>query len=226
MRPGLVLATMMLRIGMISSLPTLGDMSTKYSDCVIGAYPREVNDPQWLTEREARAWRGYRRMRLLLNLRLARDLARDTGLSEADYDVLSTLSETPGHRLRLGDLAAYMGWSKSRLSHHVSRMQNRGLVRREEAPGDGRGSVVVLSPAGLRAIEAAAPFHVASVRQHLVDLLTEDEIAVLDAVTHRVVERLGADPGAEYGDHRQGEATGAPGDRPPPSRAPASPAIG
>jgi DNA-binding MarR family transcriptional regulator len=159
------------------------------------SYPRDVEDPQWLTDREERAWRGYRRMRLLLDLRLARDLARDTGLSEADYDVLSTLSETPKHRMRLGDLAAYMGWSKSRLSHQVSRMQNRGLVRREDAPGDGRGCVVVLGPAGLRAIEAAAPFHVASVRQHLVDLLTEDEIAVLDAVTHRVIDGLRADPG-------------------------------
>jgi DNA-binding MarR family transcriptional regulator len=155
-----------------------------------------VEDPQWLTDREARAWRGYRRMRLLLDLRLARDLAHDTGLSEPDYDVLSTLSETLTHQMRLGDLATHMGWSKSRLSHQVSRMQNRGLVHRAEAPGDGRGSVVVLSPAGLRVIKAAAPFHVASVRRHLVDLLTADEIAVLDAVTHRVIGRLGTDPGA------------------------------
>lgn len=152
---------------------------------------------QWLTERQARAWRGYRRMRLLLDLQLARDLARDTGLSEADYDVLSTLSEALTHRMRLGDLAVHLGWSKSRLSHHVSRMQNRELVHREDAPGDGRGSVVGLSPAGLRAIQAAAPFHVASVRRHLVDLLTEDEIDVLDAVTHRVIERLVAGPDAE-----------------------------
>jgi DNA-binding MarR family transcriptional regulator len=158
-----------------------------------------VDNPQWLTDGEAGAWRGYRRMRLLLDLRLARDLARDTGLSEADYDVLSTLSEALTHRTRLGDLAAHMGWSRSRLSHQVSRMQNRGLVHRAKAPGDGRGCVVVLSPAGLRVIEAAAPFHVASVRRHLVDLLTADEIAVLDAVTHRVIERLGTDRGPESG---------------------------
>ncbi len=162
-------------------------------------YPLDVENPRWLTDREARAWRGYRRMRLLLDLRLARDLARDTGLSEADYDVLSTLSETLTRRMRLGDLAADMGWSKSRLSHQVSRMQNRRLVHREEAPDDGRGSVVVLSPAGLQAIEAAAPFHVASVRRHLVDLLTEDEIACLDAVARRVIKRLTADPAPEGG---------------------------
>jgi DNA-binding MarR family transcriptional regulator len=167
-----------------------------------------VDDPRWLTDREARAWHGYRRMRLLLDQRLARDLTRGTGLSEADYDVLSTLSETPAHRKRLGDLAAHMGWSTSRLSHQVSRMENRRLVHREEAPGDGRGCLVSLSPAGLRAIEAAAPFHVASVRRHLMDLLTEDELAVLDAVTHRVIERLGADPAPEGGTDGTAVATG------------------
>jgi DNA-binding MarR family transcriptional regulator len=149
-----------------------------------------MEQPRWLDEREQRAWRGYRRMRRLLDLELARELARDAGLSEPDYDVLSDLSETPDQRLRLSELADRMLWSRSRLSHHLTRMQQRGLVTREECATDGRGAVVVLTAEGRRAIEAAAPGHVAAVRRHLIDLLTPDEVAALDALTHRVVDHL------------------------------------
>jgi DNA-binding MarR family transcriptional regulator len=148
---------------------------------------------KWLDAQEDRAWRGYRRLRTLLDLQLARDLMRDSGLSEPDYDVLSNLSEAPGQQMRLTELAAWMQWSKSRLSHHITRMQQRGLVDREECPGDGRGSVLVLTQAGLRAIKEAAPLHVASVRRHLIDLLTRDELATLEAITHRVAARLAED---------------------------------
>ncbi|MET8229992.1 MarR family transcriptional regulator [Micromonospora sp. NPDC005298] len=147
---------------------------------------------RWLDEREDRAWRGYRRMRRLLDLELARELTQDAGLSEADYDVLSDLSETPHGRLRLRELADLMLWSRSRLSHHLTRMQQRGLVTREECADDARGSVVALTPAGRLAIESAAPGHVAAVRRHLIDLLTPAEIDALGALTHRVVDHLGA----------------------------------
>ncbi|MET7803848.1 MarR family winged helix-turn-helix transcriptional regulator [Micromonospora chersina] len=153
-----------------------------------------MDAPRWLDAREARAWRGYRRMRRLLDLELARELMQDAGLSEPDYDVLSDLSETPDQRLRLSELADRMLWSRSRLSHHLARMQQRGLVTREEHPSDGRGSIVVLTPAGRAAIEAAAPGHVAAVRRHLIDLLTPEEIDALGALTQRVVDRLSGRP--------------------------------
>jgi DNA-binding MarR family transcriptional regulator len=146
--------------------------------------------PRWLNREEDAAWRGYRRMRLLLDLQIARDLANDSGLSEADYDVLSTLSETDERRMRLSDLAEHMLWSKSRLSHHTARMQQRGLVVREECVDDGRGSWVVLTDEGMATIRAAAPDHVASVRRHMIDLLTADERAALTSLSHRIVERL------------------------------------
>ncbi|GIF69419.1 MarR family transcriptional regulator [Asanoa ishikariensis] len=146
--------------------------------------------PRWLTEHEEAAWVGYRRMRVLLDLRINRDLVSQSGLSEQDYDVLSNLSEAVGQRMRLGDLAAHMCWSKSRLSHHITRMQDRGLVQREECADDGRGSMLTLTRKGHDAIIAAAPGHVASVRQHLIDVLTPEEIDTLAALTHRVVARL------------------------------------
>ncbi|WP_346536594.1 MarR family transcriptional regulator [Micromonospora sp. DPT] len=165
-----------------------------------------MDAPRWLDDREDRAWRGYRRMRRLLDLQLARDLMRDAGLSEPDYDVLSDLSEAPDGRLRLGELADRMLWSRSRLSHHLSRMQQRGLVTREECATDGRGSVVVLTVEGRRAIEAAAPGHVAAVRRHLIDLLEPDELAALDRLSHRVVDRLAGTGDARSASDRDPEA--------------------
>ena len=147
-------------------------------------------EPLWLDDAEARAWRGYMRMRTLLHAQIVRDLAREAGLSGPDYDVLSNVSEAEGRRTRLGDLAARMAWSKSRLSHHITRMEQRGLVTREDCTSDGRGAFVVLTDAGFRAIEAAAPGHVASVRRHFIDLLSRDQLDALAEITQTVVRRL------------------------------------
>jgi DNA-binding MarR family transcriptional regulator len=147
-------------------------------------------EPRWLDETEDRAWRGYRRMFLLLNAQLNRELTQDSGLSEPDYDVLSTLSESPGNRYRLKKLADRMLWSQSRLSHHVTRMQQRGLVTRQECADDGRGATIVLTKAGRKAIEQAAPGHVESVRRHFLDHLTREQIEVLGEATHAVVKHL------------------------------------
>lgn len=158
-------------------------MSTR---CYAGHMP----EPRWLSDREMRAWLGYRRMRLLLDLQLDRDLMSRSGLSEQDYDVLSNLSDATGQQMRLTDLAVHLRWSKSRLSHHVTRMRQRGLVDREECAEDARGSMLVLTPAGRKAIREAAPDHVRSVRKHFIDLLTEDELDALAALSERVVQRL------------------------------------
>ncbi|MFI0485661.1 MarR family winged helix-turn-helix transcriptional regulator [Actinomadura sp. 9N215] len=147
-------------------------------------------DPRWLDAREDRAWRGYMRMRALLDLQITRDLARDSGLSLADYQVLVALSETPGHRIRLYELAELTMWSTSRLAHQLDRMSRRDLVCKEEHPDNRRAAVVALTPTGLRTIEEAAPHHVESVRRHLIDLLTDDQIDALAAATETVVHHL------------------------------------
>ncbi len=161
----------------------------------------------WLDADEARAWRGYMRMRALLDLQIARDLARDSGLSDADYTVLVVLSEAPDHRVRLMELAERMLWSRSRVTHHLDRMAQRGLVRREAHPDNSRAIDAILTAKGRRAIERAAPRHVASVRRHFIDLLTESERAVLADVSERVIEHLRA-TAAEDVDFRPRQPTG------------------
>jgi DNA-binding MarR family transcriptional regulator len=146
---------------------------------------------RWLTDEEQRAWRAYRRMVLLVDAEVARELARDSGLSMPDYQVLSELSEAEDQRCRLSELAANMQWSASRLSHHVSRMEQRGLVRRTDCASDARGAFAVVTAQGLDAIRRAAPDHVASVRRHLVDLLTPEQIAALTEIGETVIGHFG-----------------------------------
>jgi DNA-binding MarR family transcriptional regulator len=129
-------------------------------------------------------------MRTLLDLEIARDLHRDSGLSDTDYDVLSTLSEKPGSSWRARDLAAQLLWSTSRLAHHVGRMERRGLVAREPSADDARGSLISLTGQGRAVLGQAAPAHVASVRRHLIDLLTDEEVATLDTIAGRVIAQL------------------------------------
>jgi DNA-binding MarR family transcriptional regulator len=150
----------------------------------------DVDETRWLTDAEDRAWRGYRRMFLLLNRQVAEDLRRDSGLSEADYDVLSNLSETPQAGIRLTELAAHMRWSDSRLSHHLTRMQQRGLIIRRDCPSDARGAVIVLTEQGIQTIQKHAPHHVESVRRHFIDRLTPEQIDMFADLAWTVVDHL------------------------------------
>ncbi|MFE6835530.1 MarR family winged helix-turn-helix transcriptional regulator [Streptomyces sp. NPDC057705] len=148
--------------------------------------------PRWLTDPEQDAWYAWRRMFPLVNAEIARDLSQDSGLSEADYDVLSVLGSTDGHRMRITALAELMQWSRSRLSHQLTRMEKRGIVRREEVATDGRGAEVVLTGTGVAMITEAAPLHVESVRRHLIDILTPDQLRTLAEVGELLRERKGA----------------------------------
>lgn len=149
---------------------------------------------RWLTGEEERAWRGYRRLFTLLEAQLAKDLADDTELSMADYTVLSNLVETEDRRWRITELAEHMQWSQSRLSHQLRRMEERGLVQRDQAPDDGRGSIVTLTRDGLHAIAAATPGHLAAVRKHMIDLLTPDQLTALGDIAETVLAHLGEPP--------------------------------
>jgi DNA-binding MarR family transcriptional regulator len=147
-------------------------------------------EPDWLDPRESRAWRAFMHARHQLNARLNQHLLQDSGLSQADYEILAVLSEHPRGQVPAQELGALVQWEKSRLSHQVRRMQERGLVAREPNPADGRSAMISLLPAGRRAIEGAAPQHVRNVRRHFVDLFTPAELDTLAALNERVLHHL------------------------------------
>jgi DNA-binding MarR family transcriptional regulator len=154
-----------------------------------------VTSTRWLDESEERAWRTFIRMQGKLAARLNRQLQADSGLSLADYEVLVHLTDTTDGRLRPFELQRAMQWEQSRMSHHLTRMQRRGLVRREECDADGRGAFIVLTAAGRRTIEAAAPGHVEAVRRLFFDGLTREQASTLEQLSVLVLDRLNALPG-------------------------------
>lgn len=151
---------------------------------------RRVKEPRWLDEQEQQAWRGFLRGSLELRSRLNRHLLDDSGLSLTDYEILANLSETPGGRLRAFELCQLMQWEKSRLSHQLRRMERRGLVAREECTTDARGAWFVLTKAGRKAVESAAPAHVEHVRRLFVDALGPRKLDGLRETCESILARL------------------------------------
>ena len=147
-------------------------------------------DPRWLDAREARLWQSYRDSYRELIAALEARLFSNSGLSGADYALLHPLSEAEDGVLRTRDLGRSVGWERSRLSHQVSRMQKRGLVSRQDCPSDARGSMIRLTPVGRKAIEAAAPDHVAAVRRYFFDHLTVDEQVQLVGLLDRILANV------------------------------------
>ncbi len=130
-------------------------------------------------------------MNAQLSAHLHRQLQADSGLSLADFDVLVQLTDRTEPRMRVGELADALQWEKSRLSHHLARMNKRGLIAREDCPDDARGAFIVLTEKGRQAIEQAAPAHVDTVRDLVFDHLSAEEVAALAAISARVLGRLG-----------------------------------
>ena len=172
------------------------------SDAAIDTAPASLAEPspptspgddvRWLDERESEAWRAVRELGQPLWAALGRELQRDSGLSNADYEVLVVLSAADDGVLPYRELARTTEWEKSRLSHHVTRMEQRGLVARQDCPDDARAAHIVLTEQGRRAIERAAPGHVAAVRRILIDALTPEQLEVLADVGRELRTRLAA----------------------------------
>lgn len=165
------------------------------------AYHGGVAEVSWLGEREARAWRSFLDMRRALDRGLDRQLMQHSGLSAADYQLLVPLSEAPGSRLRARDLGRVVAWERSRLSHQIRRMEQRGLIARSECPTDARGTIIELTDLGRSTLEAAAPSHVQWVRDHFIDLMSEEELDALSSLSERVLERIAVDgePSSAHG---------------------------
>jgi DNA-binding MarR family transcriptional regulator len=153
-------------------------------------------NPKWLSPREDRAWRAFIHAHQQIEAHLNRRL-QESGLSGADYEILAVLSALDGDRMPAHELCKLLGWEKSRLSHQVRRMQTDGLISREPNPDDARSTMVCLLPAGLAAIENAAPRHVDDVRRNFIDLFSPAELDMLAALNERVLHHLAKDSPAD-----------------------------
>jgi DNA-binding MarR family transcriptional regulator len=157
--------------------------------------PNMSSDFRWLTAEEQRVWRRWLTLNAQLSATLQRELQDDAGLSTQDYEVLVHLTDNPEGRMRVTDLARLMQWERSRVSHHVTRMERRRLVQRVECAEDGRGAFVVITPQGRAAIEQAAPSHVNTVRRLVFDALSPEEVDSFGAIIDKALAQLDNQPG-------------------------------
>ncbi len=154
-----------------------------------------MDQVRWLSDEEQKTWRAFLGATRLIFDELDRELQREAGMPHGYYVVLVALSEAPGRRLRMTDLAAATASSCSRLSHAVARLEEAGWVERQPCPSDRRSHHAALTAAGLEVLAAAAPGHVEGVRRHLFDRLTPAQLGQLRDVCEAVLrEETGEKP--------------------------------
>jgi DNA-binding MarR family transcriptional regulator len=144
----------------------------------------------WLTPSQLASWLSVVRLMTRLPWAIDAQLQRDAGLSMIEYMTMAMLSEAPQQTMRMSDLAELTSSSLSRLSHLVTRLENRGYVRRQADPSDGRFTNAILLPAGMSKMESAAPAHVAYVRQLVIDNLSPERLRRLGQDADRIVGRV------------------------------------
>ena len=154
-----------------------------------------TSEVRWLTVEEERVWRRWLTLNARLSATLQRELQDDAGLSMPDFEVLVHLTDSPAGRVRVTDLARLLQWERSRVFHHVTRMESRRLVQRVECAEDGRGAFVVITPQGRAAIEQAAPGHVDTVRRLVFDALSPEEVDAFATIIEKVLAQLDNQPG-------------------------------
>ncbi|MDI5968309.1 MarR family transcriptional regulator [Streptomyces sp. SL13] len=147
------------------------------------------NGARWLNAGEQAAWRSHLEVSKLLTYQLEREL-QPFGLTFNDYEILVNLSEAEDRQMRMSDLARATLQSKSRLSHQITRMENAGLVKRQDCASDRRGLFAVLTDHGWQTMTKVAPHHVAAVREHFIDLLSPADLTTLHRAFEPVAEHL------------------------------------
>lgn len=153
-------------------------------------YDSPMTEVRWLDTREQNVWRGFLTATGSFMEHLDRQMQRDSGMPLAYFEILAVLSEMPGRTLRMSELAAMCRSSRSRLSHAVSRLEEAGWVRRRACESDKRGSFADLTDEGFAVLEKAAPAHVSTVRRHLFDVLTQEQLKQLDQITSAINKGL------------------------------------
>lgn len=145
------------------------------------------SETRWLTAEEQHAWRAFLTATQTLFASVEGQLQRESGIPHGYYEILVRLSEAPDRALRMSQLAEASASSKSRLSHAVARLEERGWVERLDCATDRRGQIAQLTDAGFAALEAAAPAHAEQVRQSMFDLLSADQVAALTAISEAII---------------------------------------
>ena len=135
-------------------------------------------------------WHTWMQAQRLLARELDRELQRDHGISKAEFSVLVTLSQAAGGEMRVGELVESVGWEKSRVSHQLTRMENRGLVERTGAPAGGRRVGIALTGPGRQAVESAIRGHGENIRRHFFDVVTAEQAAAIRAWSEQTINRL------------------------------------
>jgi DNA-binding MarR family transcriptional regulator len=146
-------------------------------------------EPRWLDDDQQRSWRALVLGTTLLFDRLDDDLRRHANLSLTEYEILVRLSERDG-QMRMAQLADALAHSRSRVTHTIKRMEDAKLVERYTSPDDGRGVIASLTEKGQQLLERIAPVHVNGVRDHLVDLASDEDFAALGRVMNAVADNL------------------------------------
>lgn len=147
-----------------------------------------------LDEQHVATWAKYQRLRHRLSERLNRELARETGLSEADFEILTALTGSPDESVRALALRCGLEWEKSRLSHQLRRMEQRGLVVREHCEEDNRGATIRVTDEGRALAEQAKSVHDRAVQRYVYDALTPDQLAALGEIADTILTNLGEPP--------------------------------
>ena len=145
------------------------------------------------TREQLRVWRDYIETAEALRSLLGSRLQSESGVSSADYQVLLALSEAAGRSLRSSVLAEQIGWERSRLSHHLGRMEKRGLIVRAVCADDSRGAEIALTDEGAAAFRASSVPHLRAVRETFVDAFDAQQLEQVDALTTRLRAHLGWD---------------------------------
>jgi DNA-binding MarR family transcriptional regulator len=146
---------------------------------------------QWLTAEQQRAWRAYIESSKVLFDALDRQLQHEADMPHTYYEILVALSETEGRAMRMSELADRTLSSRSRLSHAVARLEERGWVVREDCPTDRRGQLARLTDAGFATLAAAAPGHVGAVRRYMIDVLSREQLEQLEAIGNAIIAKVG-----------------------------------
>jgi DNA-binding MarR family transcriptional regulator len=148
----------------------------------------EISNEHW------DAWRSVFAMRRQLDLVLERRLQQMADISQSEFEVLLAIFQEPGGQLRGRQLGERLGWERSRVSHLITRMERRGLVARNECTVDLRGTWIVLTSDGKRAVLGSMRDHAATIRRYFFDVLSDDELAVLATASNRILDAIGAAP--------------------------------